>query len=60
MQTTAFLNMTIIIIISQIAVWKNGTKHQMTLYCAVIAAGEQTRVLRLSVLPVKSIIVQIA
>ena len=45
---------------SQIAaVWKNGTQHQMTLFCAVVVAGEQTQVLRLFVLPVKSIIVWI-
>jgi hypothetical protein len=33
------------------------TQHQMTLYCVVIVAGEQTPILRLSVHPVKSIIV---
>jgi hypothetical protein len=32
----------------------------MTLYCVVIAAGEQVRMQRLSVHPVKSIIVWIA
>ena len=52
--------MTIIKIISRIAVWKNGTQHQMTLYCAVTVAGEQTHKLRLSVHHVKSIIVWIA
>ena len=52
--------MTIINIISRIAVWKNGTQHQMTLYCAVTVAGEQTHKLRLSVHHVKSIIVWIA
>lgn len=43
--------------ISQIPVWKNGTQHQMTLYCVVIVAGEQTQGLRLFVHHVKSIIV---
>ena len=52
--------MTIINIISRIAVWKNGTQRQMTLYCAVTVAGEQTHKLRLSVHHVKSIIVWIA
>lgn len=33
------------------------SQHQMTLYCVVIVAAEQTRILRLSVHPVKSIIV---
>jgi hypothetical protein len=46
-----------IIIISKVALWKNGILVQMTLYCAVIVAGEQTEILRLSALPVKSIIV---
>jgi hypothetical protein len=53
------LNMTIIIMSQIAAVWKNGTQHQMTLFCAVVVAGEQTQVLRLFVLPVKSIIVWI-
>ena len=53
-------NMTIINRVSRIAVWKNGTQHQMTLYCAVTVAGEQTHKLRLFVLHVKSIIVWIA
>jgi hypothetical protein len=43
--------------ISQIPVWKNGTQHQMTSYCVVIVAGEQTQGLRLSIHHVKSIIV---
>jgi hypothetical protein len=51
-----FLNLTIIEVIFQITVWKNGIWHQMTLYSVVIVAGEQTHT-RLSVLPVKSTIV---
>jgi hypothetical protein len=43
--------------IYQIPIWKNGIQRQMTLYCAVIVAGEQARAPRLSALPVKSIIV---
>lgn len=52
--------MTIVEIVSQIAVWKNGTQHQMTLYCAVTVAGEQTHKLRLFAHHAKSIIVWIA
>ena len=51
------LNRTSIIIISQVSAWKNGIRSQMTLYFVVIAAGEQMHILRLSELPVKSIIV---
>ena len=46
-----------IIIRSKVARWKNGILVQMTLYCAVIVAGEQTEILRLSAHHVKSIIV---
>jgi hypothetical protein len=45
------------IIISRVALWKNGNLVQMTLYCVVIVAGEQTEILRLSAHHVKSIIV---
>ncbi len=55
--TWLILNMKIIIIMSQIAIWKNGIRHQMTSYYVVIVAGEQMQVLRLYVHPVKSIIV---
>ena len=55
--TWLILNTTIIIIMSQIAIWKNGIRHQMTSYCVVIVAGEQMQVLRLYVHHVKSIIV---
>jgi hypothetical protein len=51
------LNTMFIIIISQIAVWRKGIQHQMTLYCVVAVAGERTHKLRLSVRPVKNIIV---
>jgi hypothetical protein len=56
MQTIAFLNMTIIVIIFQKAQWNNGTKHQMTLYSAVIVAGGQTLKRRLFVHLVRSIV----
>jgi hypothetical protein len=49
-----------IILTSQIAVWKNGIQHQMTLYCVVIVAGEQMLILRSFVHPMKSTIVKIA
>ena len=42
---------------SQTVIWKNGIQNRTTLYFGVIVAGEQTRRLRLSVHPVKSIIV---
>ena len=45
------------IIIIVVPAWKNGIRHQMTLYYVVIAAGEQAHILRLSVHPAKSIIV---
>ncbi|HKG71970.1 MAG TPA: hypothetical protein VKA87_08725 [Nitrososphaeraceae archaeon] len=46
-----------IIIISKVALWKNGILVQMTSYCGVIVTGEQTEILRLSAHHVKSIIV---
>jgi len=55
--TWLILNTTIMIIMSQIAIWKNGIRHQMTSYCDVIVAGEQMQVLRLYAHPVKSTIV---
>jgi hypothetical protein len=47
----------IIIIVSEISLWKNGIPFPTTLYCFVIVAGEQMHKLRSFVLPARSIIV---